>query len=221
MTHHKQKLRAIILRQSWLLFSGVLLLVATDSHAQPMPQPQLVPTPRKSAYDNLVRVPIGVSFYNSGWYNCAYAYPYYACGAGNYTDYIPFTTGVQVELHLAGNSYLTPGFQFMTGSVTGTYYNGYYSIDTSSHENLWEPTLDYVAKGTSDSDEISGRFRVGLGGYIGSDSHTGVTFRLGGGGSLFNGRKVGLGLDVVFEAGSYHGYWIGGLQLLISPEFRF
>jgi hypothetical protein len=124
-------------------------------------------------------------------------------------------------MHLAGNSYLTPGFQFMTGSVSGSYFNGYYVVESSSHENIWEPTLDYVAKGKSDSDEISGRFRVGLGGYLGSDSHSGVTFRLGGGGSLFNGRKVGLGLDVVFEAGSYHGYWIGGLQLLISPEFRF
>jgi hypothetical protein len=198
-----------------LLFSGALFLFAQNGQAQ------LDEAQNGKHYENLVRIPIGVSFYNSGWYNCVYVYPYYACGSGNYNDYIPFTTGLQVEIHLGESSYLTPGFQFMTGSVSASYFNGYQVMDSSSHVNLWEPTLDYVAKGSSDSDKVSGRLRIGAGGYFGSDGHTGGTFRIGGGGSFFNGRKIGLGLDLVIEAGSYHGYWIGGIQLLISPEIRF
>lgn len=198
-----------------LLLFGALFSFAQNSHAQPQRGEN------GERRENLIRIPLGVSFYNSGWYNCNYVYPYYACGNGNYNDYIPFTVGLQIDIHLGESSYITPGFQFMTGQVSGSYFNGYQVIDSSSHENLWEPTLDYVAKGSSDSDEISGRFGVGLGGLIGSDGHTGAAFRVGGGGSFYNGKKIGFGLDVVFEGGSYHGYWIGGLQLLISPELHF
>ena len=43
-----------------------------------------------------------------------------------------------------------------------------------------------------------------------------------GGASFFNTRnRLGIGLDVVLEAGSYQGCWIGGLQLVASPEFHF
>jgi hypothetical protein len=172
--------------------------------------------------ENLARITLGLGLYNSGWYNCAYYYyPYYSCGSGGYSDYVPFTTGVQFDIHLAEKSYLTPGFQFMTGQINANYYNGVQNIENSHHVNLWEPTLDYVAKGDSDSDKITGRLRAGLAAYIGSDGHSGGGFRLGGGGSFFNTKKIGLGLDFVFEGGSYHGYWIGGLQLLASPEFHF
>jgi hypothetical protein len=30
-----------------------------------------------------------------------------------------------------------------------------------------------------------------------------------------------IGLDLVLEGGGYNGYWVGGLQLLASPEFHF
>jgi hypothetical protein len=32
---------------------------------------------------------------------------------------------------------------------------------------------------------------------------------------------VGVGFDMVLEGGGFNGYWIGGLQLLVSPEFHF
>jgi hypothetical protein len=220
MDHRKGRSSSFSPLSVSLLFSGALFLFAQNGQAQPETKKQ-----NEKHYENLVRIPIGVSFYNSGWYNCVYVYPYYACGSGNYNDYIPFNSGLQVEIHLSEGHYLTPGFNFMTGSVSASYFNGYEVINSSNHVNLWEPTLDYVAKGSSDSysdsEKILGRLRVGLGGYLGSDGHTGGTFRIGGGGSLYNGRKLGLGLDLVIEAGSYHGYWIGGIQLLISPEFRF
>jgi hypothetical protein len=177
-------------------------------------------TETTTKHENIARIPIGVSFYNSGWYNCVYYYPGYACGAGNYNDYVPFTTGLQFDIHLGEQSYLTPGFQVMIGSVNASYFNGYQTLTNSSHETLWEPTLDYIAKGDSDSD-IRGRLRAGAGVYLGSDGHAGAAFRFGGGGSFFNTKKIGLGLDVVFEGGSYNGYWIGGLQLIVSPELHF
>ena len=33
--------------------------------------------------------------------------------------------------------------------------------------------------------------------------------------------EFGIGLDLVLEGGGYQGYWIGGLQLVASPEFHF
>lgn len=219
MADRKWRSYSLIALSAALLSLGAPRAFAQPGYAQSDDEENGAGTGKK--YENLVRIPIGVSFYNSGWYNCVYAYPYYGCGTGNYNDYIPFTTGLQFDIHLGENSYLTPGFQFMTGAVNGSYFNGFQFIDTSNHVNLWEPTLDYIAKGSSDSDKISGRFRVGAGGYIGSDGHSGGTFRIGGGGSFFNGKRIGLGLDLVIEAGSYNGYWIGGLQLLISPEIHF
>lgn len=216
MADHKRRSCSLSVLSTSLLFLGALFLFAQNSHAQPETEKK-----NGTRYDHLVRIPIGVSFYNSGWYNCVYVYPYYGCGSGNYNDYIPFTSGLQFDVRVGEGKYLTPGFQFMTGSVSASYSNGFQVVDSSSHVNLWEPILDFVAKGSSEPDKMSGRFRVGAGGYIGSDGHTGGTFRIGGGGSFNSGKRLGFGLDLVIEAGSYHGYWIGGIQLLISPEFQF
>jgi hypothetical protein len=57
--------------------------------------------------------------------------------------------------------------------------------------------------------------------YIGPNSELGGAFRIGGGASFFDLSRVGIGLDLVLEAGAYRGYWIGGLQLVVSPEFHF
>ena len=45
--------------------------------------------------------------------------------------------------------------------------------------------------------------------------------QIGGGASFLNANRVGVGFDMVLEGGSFNGYWIGGLQLLVSPEFHF
>ena len=86
---------------------------------------------------------------------------------------------------------------------------------------IWEPTLDYVAKFGPSTQDTVGRIRVGGGMYIGPNSSFGGAFRIGGGASFLNANRVGVGLDLVIEAGGFHGYWIGGLQLLASPEFHF
>jgi hypothetical protein len=51
--------------------------------------------------------------------------------------------------------------------------------------------------------------------------NVGGAFRIGGGASFFNSNRFGIGLDLVVEGGSLNGQWIGGLQLLASPEFHF
>jgi hypothetical protein len=198
--------------------------VAQEPEAQPGPSS---PAPQPSysiaiaPYDNVARLNVGLGLFNSGWYNCNYFYPYYACSTGSYTSYVPFVLGLQVDLHIGNASYLSPGFQAMTGSTSASYFNGTTTIENSTHVTLWEPSLDYVGKIGPLTKEIVGRFRVGGGVYVGSDGHTGGAFRIGGGGSFFNNRRLGLGLDFVFEGGSYDGYWISGVQLLVSPELHF
>jgi len=56
--------------------------------------------------------------------------------------------------------------------------------------------------------------------YIGPNSGLGA-FRIGGGASFLNSKRLGIGLDLVLEGGGYEGYRIGALQLMASPEFHF
>jgi len=56
---------------------------------------------------------------------------------------------------------------------------------------------------------------------IGPNSSIGGVFRIGGGASFLNTNRLGIGLDVVLEGGGINGNWVGGIQLLASPEFHF
>jgi hypothetical protein len=174
-------------------------------------------------WHNVARLNVGVTFFYSAYYNCNYwygFYPTFTCGSGSWVSYIPFTVGPQVDLNLQGMHNLSVGFNVFLGTATGTVYSGFLAQSVSSRVTIWEPTLDYVAKFGPPSD-TAGRFRVGGGMYIGPNSELGAAFRVGGGASFFNLSRLGLGLDLVVEAGGYRGYWIGGLQLVASPEFHF
>jgi hypothetical protein len=184
---------------------------------QPTPQPVEV-------WNNVARVNLGVSFYNSGYYNCSYwgyYYPYYTCSSGSFISYIPFTFGPQVDINLGGMNNLSVGLTIMYGNVSGTVYVNNISESASKSAWLWEPTIDYVAKFGPPTQDTVGRFRVGGGMYFGPNSGLGGAFRIGGGASFLNSNRLGVGLDLVLEGGGYQGYWIGGLQLVASPEFHF
>jgi hypothetical protein len=184
---------------------------------QPAPQPV-------EAWNNVARVNLGVSFYNSGYYNCSYwggYYPTYTCGSGSFVSYIPFTFGPQVDINLGGMNNVSLGLNIMIGTVTGTVYSGLDAVSASASATVWEPTLDYVAKFGPPTMDTVGRFRVGGGMYFGPNSGFGGAFRIGGGASFLNANRFGIGLDLVLEGGAYQGYWIGGLQLVASPEFHF
>ena len=56
---------------------------------------------------------------------------------------------------------------------------------------------------------------------MGPESKFGFLGRIGLGVAFFAASRFGVGLDLVLEGGSMNGYFIGGLQLLASPEFRF
>jgi len=105
--------------------------------------------------------------------------------------------------------------------MSARYRLGSRDADALAVDLEWEPTLDYVAKFGPPTQDTVGRFRMGGGMYIGPNSSFGGAFRIGGGASFLNANRVGVGLDLVIEAGSYHGFWIGGLQLVASPEFHF
>jgi hypothetical protein len=182
------------------------------------PPPVMQPTP---AWNNVARVNLGVGFYNSGWANCYYGWYYGTCTSGSYGSYIPFLVGPQVDLNLGGMNNLSVGFTVGFGSITATWYdqfNAYQS--TSKSVTVWEPTLDYVAKFGPPSQDTVGRFRIGGAMYIGPEN-IGGGFRIGGGASFLSASRLGIGLDVVLEGGWLNGYWIGGLQLIASPEFKF
>ena len=116
---------------------------------------------------------------------------------------------------------ISVGFNVFLGTATGTLYSGNLSQSVSKSVTVWEPTIDYVAKFGPPSQDTVGRFRVGGGMYIGPNSELGGAFRIGGGASFLNSNRLGIGLDLVLEGGGYNGYWIGGLQLVASPEFHF
>jgi hypothetical protein len=224
--------RRFIVQAGVSLGVGVVLLAfARPSLAQPQTEPAPAATPIAAApyipaqtdpqQQQMARLNLGVGLYNSGWYNCYYFYPYYACDTGSYTSYVPFTIGAQADVHISGTSFISPGFTVMTGDVNASYYNGPIQYTNTAHETLWEPSLDYVGKFGPFYEDVVARFRLGGGLYFGSDGYFGGVFRVGGGASFFATHRVGLGLDFVFEGGSYHSSWIGGLQMLVSPEFRF
>jgi len=185
---------------------------------QPVPQPVEV-------WNNVARINLGVSFYNSGYYDCSYwygYYPTYTCGSGSFVSYIPFTFGPAVDINLSGMNNISVGLNIMLGTVTGTIYDSFgAAVSGSKSATLWEPTIDYVAKFGPPTQDTVGRFRVGGGMYFGPNSGIGGAFRIGGGASFLNASRLGIGLDLVLEGGAYEGYWIGGLQLLVSPEFHF
>jgi hypothetical protein len=65
---------------------------AQYTFTQPGQAPQ--PVQQLQVWNNVARVNLGVSFFNSGYYNCNYwggYYPTYTCGSGSFVSYIPFT----------------------------------------------------------------------------------------------------------------------------------
>jgi hypothetical protein len=182
-------------------------------------QPQQ-PVQQLQVWNNVARVNLGVGFYNSGYYDCYYWYGY-NCSTGSYTSYIPFIVGPQVDFALGGMNNISVGFTVSMGTVTSTYYDNINYVDTSRSVTVWEPTVDYVAKFGPPTQDTVGRFRLGGGMLIGPNSSIGGVFRIGGGASFFNSNRFGIGLDIVLEGGGMNGNWVGGLQLLASPEFHF
>jgi hypothetical protein len=209
-----------------LVASAALALAAPAAAQYTFSQPGQAPQPvqQLQIWNNVARLNVGVSFFNSGYFNCYYYggfYPGYACGSGTAVSYIPFTLGAQVDFNLGGMNNISPGFNVFMGTATATLYSGTLAQSVSRSATIWEPTLDYVAKFGPPTQDTVGRFRVGGGMYIGPNSNLGGAFRIGGGASFFNANRLGIGLDLVLEGGGYQGYWIGGLQLIASPEFHF
>lgn len=198
------------------------LAVAAPAAAQftfSQPGQPLPPTQQLQIWNNVARVNVGVSFYNSTWYSC-YSWGWtVACSTSAWASYIPFTVGPQLDLNLEGPNNISVGFNVLLGTASGT--NNSTRETRSGSVTIWQPTLDYVAKFGPPTQDTVGRFRIGGGMYIGPNSTFGGAFRIGGGASFLNANRVGVGLDLVLEAGGFQGYWIGGLQLLVSPEFHF
>ncbi len=210
------------------LVAATLAVAAPASAQYTFTQPGQQPQPIQpiQTWNNVARVNLGVAFYNSGWANCYYSYwyPYYpSCTSGAYGSYIPFLVGPQVDLNLGGMNNISVGFTVGFGSVSASVYDslGVYVSTQSKSVTLWEPTIDYVAKFGPPTQDTVGRFRIGGGMYIGPNSTMGGAFRIGGGASFLNANRLGVGVDLVLEGGGFNGYWIGGLQLIASPEFHF
>jgi len=212
-------MRALIRMVSLVVaVSAAAPAAAQYTFAQPGQQPQ--PVQQLQVWNNVARVNLGVGFYNSGYYDCYYWYGY-NCSTGSYTSYIPFLVGPQVDFALGGMNNISVGFTVLIGTVSSTYYNNINYVDTSRSVTVWEPTVDYVAKFGPPTQDTVGRFRLGGGMLIGPNSSIGGVFRIGGGASFLNSNRFGIGLDIVLEGGGMNGNWVGGLQLLASPEFHF
>lgn len=202
--------------------AGALAIAAPASAQYTFLSPEIEPPrPRLEGWPHVVRVNLGAGFYNSGWYNCYYGYYGGTCTSGSFDSYIPFLVGPQFDFNLGGVSNVSVGLTVGLGKVSSDYNDGTQDVHKSSSVTMWEPTLDYVVKPGTISQDTVGRFRIGGGLYIGPDSKLGGAGRIGAGVSFFNASRFGVGLDLVLEAGQMNGFWIGGLQLMASPEFHF
>ena len=154
---------------------------AQYTFAQPGQQSQ--PVQQLQVWNNVARLNLGVSFYNSGFYNCSYYYYPYTCNSGSYTSYIPFTFGPEVDLNLGGMNNIGLGLNISMGTITSTYYSSIGSAATSKSTSvtIWEPFIDYVATFGPPTQDTVGRFRVGGAMYFGPNSKIGGAFRIGGG----------------------------------------
>jgi hypothetical protein len=199
--------------------AGALAFAAPASAQYTFLSPDKEPPPvRLHGWDNVVRVNLGAGFYNSDWYNCWY---YTSCAPSSYASYIPFLVGPQFDIHLGGPSSLSVGVTFAFGTVKTTILEGTQSVSKSAQVTTYEPTLDYLVKLGTSMDDTVARLRIGGGLLIGPDSKLGFLGRIGLGTSFFNAGRFGVGLDLVLEGGTMNGFFVGGLQLLASPEFHF
>jgi hypothetical protein len=203
-----------------LAFVASALAFAAPASAQyTFLSPDKEPPPaRRYGWDNVVRVNLGAGFYNTDWYNCYY-YP--SCTPSSYASFIPFLVGPQFDFNLDGPSNLSVGLVIGFGTVNTTYFDGTQNVSKSAKVTTYEPTLDYLVKVGTPRAGTAARFRIGGGLLIGPDTKLGYFGRLGVGTSFFNTSRVGVGLDLVFEGGAMNGSWVGGLQLLASPEIHF
>jgi hypothetical protein len=184
-----------------------------------LPPDQPPPPLRLEGWRNVLRVNVGAGLYNSDWYICSYGW---TCTTTSYASYVPFVVGPQLDLHLGGPSALSIGFQFGFGTVKGSGIDASgQPVDRKVSVTTYEPTLDYLVRlGTPMSDTL-GRLRFGGALLIGPDTKIGYLGRVGVGVGFWNTARFGLGLDLVLEGGSMNGTWLGGVQLLASPELRF
>ncbi len=210
-----------MLRPVRVALAAAALALAAPASAQYtfLPPDQPPPPLQLEGWRNVLRVNLGAGLYNSDWYVCAYGW---TCATTTYASYVPFVVGPQLDLHLGGPSALSVGFLFGFGTVKGTALDtSGQPVNRSASVTTYEPTLDYLVRlGTPLSDTV-GRLRFGGGLLIGPDTKLGFLGRVGAGVAFWNTARFGVGLDLVIEGGSMNGTWIGGVQLLASPEFRF
>ena len=199
---------------------SVALAVAAPVSAQyTFLSPDKKPPPlRLEGWGNVVRVNVGAGFYNSDWYVCGYGW---TCTTTSYASFIPFVVGPQIDIHLGGPSAVSLGFNFGFGTIKQTSFDGTQDVEQSARITTYEPTLDYLVRLGSPTDDTAARLRFGGGVLIGPETKFGFLGRVGVGVAFFNANRFGVGLDLVLEGGSMNGSFIGGLQLLASPEFRF
>jgi hypothetical protein len=183
-----------------------------------MPPDKQPPPLRLEGWRNVLRVNLGAGVYNSDWYVCGYGW---TCATTSYASFIPFLVGPQIDIHLGGPSAVSLGFNFGFGTIKQTAFDGTQDVNRSAQLTTYEPTLDYLVRFGTPSDDTVARMRFGGGMLIGPDSKFGFLGRIGLGVAFFNAARFGIGLDLVLEGGSMNGYFIGGLQLLASPELRF
>ena len=210
-------------RSLQIAVAALALGVATPASAQfTFLSPDTPPPPlRLEGWSNVLRVNLGAGFYNAGWYNCWAGWG--PCEFGSVGSWIPFVVGAQFDLNLGGPSNLALGFTVGMGALHSTFVDTTTgeTVQRSAQVTLWEPTLDYVLKLGSPTQDTVPRFRIGGGLYIGPESKVGGSARIGAGVSFFNASRLGVGFDLVLEGGNFNGAWIGGLQLLASPELHF
>ena len=210
--------------RSWLLVAmwvPMILLAhpARAQHAYGAPAP--VQQPAATTRPSTLRLALGAGLYNSEILHCSGASV--ICMPDRKLA-VPFLAGAEVELAFAGDLNavgLGVNVLLATTNVTKPGYSpgGFPATETWTLM-VWEPVVEYLGLIGSPAGFVQGRIRLGVGAYFSTGGGVGGALRLGGGFSIFRDSPVGFGLDVVAEAG-YLDWFVGGVQLVITPEFHF
>ncbi len=201
---------------AWCLPMILLSLPARAQHvyAPSGPAPSAVATTRPST----LRLNLGAALYNANILYCSGAQGF-CTPAGKLA--VPFLAGAEVDLAFAGGADAVGlGVNVLLATTSAQTYPGGIATTETRTLMIWEPFVDYLGLLGSPAAFVQGRLRAGVGAYLSTGGGMGGALRLGGGISLFRDRPFGFGLDVVAEAGYLH-WFVGGVQLVITPEFHF
>jgi hypothetical protein len=181
------------------------LLAAAPAAAQSARVPQRGPSSYAVAYGgNTLRLGLGAE--NFSIRDCVEVNGDIFCDERVFFRRSNLVLGLDYDLSMGGGSNLTFGARLSPEPFVDGAFG-------------FEPSVGYTYKFLGLRAPVVPRLHAGVGVHLDGQG-AGPALRLGGGVAFFPAGHVGIGVDLMVEAGSYRGFGFSGTQLMIGPEFR-